>query len=372
MDTFARYCIFLIFVFFSSLAYAQTGLVNINQSGDSLEFYISDPGFSIGKLKLTLTGPEQTISLPAECEEDPFSCIFEVVNTNYYALDTNGFATGQYNWTMEILPDTSDTSVCQYSTADIREIEGGLQGLDNQITIVIDFFQCLRDKNILPPEDQYLTEFGTFTISDAVGLISPGDNNNPGANDNLPPVAICQDVTVNADSGTCLADANIDNGSYDPEGAAVTLVQDPLGPYGLGDTLVELTVTDDLASSAQCSGTVTVVDVTPPVAIDCNAPDTITPPDAPVSFTATSSDNCGSPDVAVVSYDCYMYNGSGKRVDKTDSCVIDLAGDTITIQESSGVGTLIDWVVTSADQSGNTVEQTCGLEVVNPGKGNKK
>ena len=82
---------------------------------------------------------------------------------------------------------------------------------------------------------------------------------------NQPPEAACRDVTVPADAD-CEASASIDNGSFDPDGDPITLVQDPAGPYALGDTLVTLTVTEDSGASDSCIATVTVTDDTPPAA----------------------------------------------------------------------------------------------------------
>jgi hypothetical protein len=80
---------------------------------------------------------------------------------------------------------------------------------------------------------------------------------------NHPPKAICQNVTVPAGSA-CTASASIDNGSYDPEGEAITLTQSPGGPYPLGSTLATLTVTEAQGVVRQCQGSITVVDKTPP------------------------------------------------------------------------------------------------------------
>lgn len=76
--------------------------------------------------------------------------------------------------------------------------------------------------------------------------------------------------------------------------------------------------------------------------ICCNSPETITPPDAPVSFTATDSDNGSVSEVAVTSHDCYWYNPAEKRGDKTNSCVAGFAGEAITIYDTGGVNDNIE------------------------------
>jgi len=81
---------------------------------------------------------------------------------------------------------------------------------------------------------------------------------------NNPPVALCKDVVVPADSN-CMALASIDNGSYDPDSDdPISITQIPPGPYPLGETLVSLTIDDGRGSSDTCQATVTVVDETPP------------------------------------------------------------------------------------------------------------
>jgi len=182
--------------------------------------------------------------------------------------------------------------------------------------------------------------------------------------ENLPPVALCQDVTVSAD-GQCQGCASVDNGSYDPEGDTLTITSDPACPYSLGDTGVTLTVSDGFNPVAQCAATVSVVDTTPPV-VACNAPATIVPPDAPIAFTATAADNCGPVSVEVQGYDCWAINGAGKLIDKTESCVVAFAGDTLTINDSGGVGDHITWTVVATDGAGNQSTATCEVEVLKP------
>jgi hypothetical protein len=83
---------------------------------------------------------------------------------------------------------------------------------------------------------------------------------------NLPPAAICQDITREADA-QCLGHAvatDFDDGTIDPEGGPLTFSVDPEGPYLLHDTDVIMSVSDDAGATEQCSATVTVIDVTPP------------------------------------------------------------------------------------------------------------
>ncbi len=129
--------------------------------------------------------------------------------------------------------------------------------------------------------------------------------------------------------------------------------------------------TDGCGNQTIATQTITVVDTTPPV-ISCEAPLSIIPPDVPISFRATATDNCDSdPFVELTGYDCYKYTKKGKRIDKTESCVVEIAGDQVTILDSGGVGDQITWIVESIDDCGNTSTFTCEIEVVNPGKKKK-
>lgn len=196
---------------------------------------------------------------------------------------------------------------------------------------------------------------GGVVASKTVSLTLPGCNE--------PPVAVCADVEVVADED-CLGCASVDGGSFDPDGDDVTIEELPTCDYELGTTEVQLTVTDPSGASDTCVGWVTVVDETPPT-IDCNTMATITPPMAPISFTATTDDNCGA-DVEIVDYFCWGYTGSGKVHSKMASCWVRMDGDTLTIVDSGGVGDHIDWTVEATDDAGNTTTATCSTVVVNP------
>jgi hypothetical protein len=137
----------------------------------------------------------------------------------------------------------------------------------------------------------------------------------------------------------------------------------PLFP--LGTTTVNWLATDADGNQGQDVQAVLVEDTTPPQ-VFCNSPATITPPDAPISFTATATDTCGTVDVRVVDYDCYAFTKKGKRIDKTYSCQVAFDGDTVTVLDSGGVDTNIAWTVEATDENGNVTTTSCELTVVNP------
>jgi hypothetical protein len=89
------------------------------------------------------------------------------------------------------------------------------------------------------------------------------------ATSNHPPVARCQAQDVCA-GPACTAQVSSDNGSYDPDGDAITLAQSPEGPYGIGSRAVTLAVSDGSLSES-CSASVSVRDCEPPT-ITCGQP----------------------------------------------------------------------------------------------------
>ncbi|PTL84178.1 FG-GAP-like repeat-containing protein [Vitiosangium sp. GDMCC 1.1324] len=113
---------------------------------------------------------------------------------------------------------------------------------------------------------------------------------------NEPPVALCRDVTVTADA-SCRGYASVDHGSYDPDHgpSPLSLSQSPDASFGLGRHAVTLTASDGEAS-AQCVGTVTVVDTTPP-SITCplsvDARVGLGNIGLNIQFAVSSKDSCG-------------------------------------------------------------------------------
>ena len=177
-----------------------------------------------------------------------------------------------------------------------------------------------------------------------------------------PPLALCHDVEVATGPEVCEADASIDAGSYDADGDEITLTQDPPGPYGLGETVVALTVSDGSLEDT-CQATVTVSDEAAPF-VSCNAPPSISPWEVPVSFTATGTDNCGLRRVLARAGTCHLDWGTDNvPIQGQDTCDVVTQGDTITIL-NPGRSTEIRWLAVAIDQSGNRIVRHCSVDVV--------
>ena len=174
----------------------------------------------------------------------------------------------------------------------------------------------------------------TLTVTDAVGNTSTC-NATITVTDSSPPLAVCQDITIQLDaSGSAvIVGSDIDGGSTD-NGTIVSTIagQAAFDCTHLGANTVPLTVTDDGGNASNCDATVTVEDSIGPVAIcqditiqlDALGNATVVAADV----DSGSTDNCAiaTLDVTQTNFDC-----------------TDLGANTVTL--------------TVTDQSGNT--STC-------------
>jgi hypothetical protein len=112
---------------------------------------------------------------------------------------------------------------------------------------------------------------------------------------NEAPVAICRDVArfANAMCLAPVAPAEVDNGSFDPDGDPLTFSLAPPGPFGLGSTPVTLTVTDTVGHASTCTATVSVSDNAPPVFTFVPGPVTLSSCVHASIGLAQATDNCG-------------------------------------------------------------------------------
>jgi hypothetical protein len=177
-----------------------------------------------------------------------------------------------------------------------------------------------------------------------------------------PPVARCQDVTQEADA-QCQSGASINNGSFDPDGDLLTVIQAPTGPYGLGDTGVILTVTDSLGQSDSCAGIVSVHDATSPVIENLTAtPPLLWPPNHKmrnVIIDAIVTDNCSSIScdiVTVTSSEPEDGQGDGHTAD--DIAIIGPLNVQLRAERNGkGNGRVYTVSVECRDEAGNTSKE---------------
>jgi hypothetical protein len=134
---------------------------------------------------------------------------------------------------------------------------------------------------------------------------------------NHPPVAVCQAFVDTADENCCIMVhlADIDGGTYDPDGAGdietfcITTVDgsdvgclDSVLVCGVGAHSIAITATDWCGETSSCDADVTVIDATPPeITVTLNR-DVLWPPNhkmADIIATVVVTDNC-DPDPAWV------------------------------------------------------------------------
>ncbi len=178
-----------------------------------------------------------------------------------------------------------------------------------------------------------------------VSLTANPDGDSPILNDfsaegspaNEPPDAKCKDQAVSTPADACVADANIDDGSSDPDGDTLVLSQSPTGPYGLGNTVVQLTATEVGTNPVlfdTCLATVTVTDDTDP-AVDAGANqlhEATSTGGAPAVLSIFSSDACGPPSIDVApALAIYPLGTTTVTVTATDGSNND-ASDTVDIK----------------------------------------
>jgi hypothetical protein len=225
---------------------------------------------------------------------------------------------------------------------------------ENMGLIFVDLIPSLHDFCRMNPEDA--------TCLDIV-------NRPPVCDADGPYYEECAGPVTNANlDGTNCSDPDQDPLDYEWTGSfigGVVYGAEPSVQFsGLGDFLVNLEVHDDFGGTDMCSSSVTIADTTAPE-INCNAPTSITPVDAPISFQATAVDVCeGELPAQITKYDCYMFTKKGERIDKKDSCIVSIDGDTILIIDSGGIDNHVSWSITSADTRGNEGTRTCEVFVV--------
>ena len=144
------------------------------------------------------------------------------------------------------------------------------------------------------------TETVTLTVEDSFGNQSTCTAIDVTVLDTLPPIAVCQDITVQLDGtgNATIVPSQIDNGSSDVCGiASIDLDVSSFDCSNAGANTVVLTAVDNSGNTSRCSAMVTVEETVPPIAVCQNV--TVYLDDlGSVSIVAQdvdggSTDNCG-------------------------------------------------------------------------------
>nr|MDQ3017275.1 HYR domain-containing protein [Bacteroidota bacterium] len=246
----------------------------------------------------------------------PFSFDCDDVGPNIVVLTVTDDSdnTSTCTATVTVLMPDPPIAICQDITVDIGP--GGTVTIDPEDINNGSSTQC-GDLTFTLDEDTFdCSELGpnvvTLTVTDETGVSSTCTATvtvNEG-----PPLAICQDFTVNLDAngnGTIEA-SDVDGGSTDDCGIEFYDVT----PFefdcdDIGENIVILTVTDSTGNTSTCTATVTVEDNLPPIAICQNITVSIgaggTVIISGIDVDGGSSDNCDddvSLSVTPNSFDC--------------------------------------------------------------------
>jgi hypothetical protein len=181
--------------------------------------------------------------------------------------------------------------------------------------------------------------------------------------DNIAPLAVCQDITVQLDAsgvGTVVV-ADINNGSSDACGiATMTLSQLTFSCAEVGTKLVTLTVTDVNGNSSTCTSTLTIEDNIAPIAV-CQDITVQLDASGNAAITGTqinngSSDACGIATLSVSpsTFDCTNIGGNAVVLTVTDvNGNASTCNATVTVQDNVAPTAVCQNITLFLDGTGN-------------------
>lgn len=148
--------------------------------------------------------------------------------------------------------------------------------------------------------------------------------------DSIPPVAVCQDVTLSLDPGgnAVLTPAQVDNGSSDNQGiASLVLSQTSFSCSDVGANLVDLIVTDVGGNTDTCTANITVQDISTPTAV-CQDITLLLDPAGNGTVNPAQIDNGSSDNCSITS----------QILSDTSFTCADVGGNTVTLTVADSTG----------------------------------
>lgn len=284
-----------------------------NPDGSNRRFLYDSPGY-FGRMRGSAWLPNTNKIVFSGGPHDGNHSLF-IINPDGTGLRTLGFPSvnnwpfGQYRWGMIIKFYTNDGQKVVFSANPTGNFDIYMQNIDGSTPTQLTTGAANDMNPIVTPDDQQI-----LWISESNGLRSLWIMNIDGSakrkiredlgnvesfvmgaqESNNPPVALCNDISIYADQ-YCQAfinPADIDGGSYDPDGDNIELTVDNPGPFSIGEHIVKLTVTDEHGKSDTCQATVTVLDGFPPVPDLAILPTVSGECSAEITVIPTATDNC--------------------------------------------------------------------------------
>ncbi|HUX95815.1 MAG TPA: HYR domain-containing protein, partial [Bacteroidales bacterium] len=280
----------------------------------------------------------------------------------------SAFPSGTATVTYKFTDAASNTSICSFDVtvndnenpiAICKDITVELDGTGNASIIGSDIDGGSTDNCGIATLDAVPN---SFTIADLdanpVTLIVTDDNGRTASCnatvtviENVPPVALCKDITVYLDAtgNVVITGADIDNGSSDSDGiASLDASPNSFTCSVIGPNSVTLTVTDNAGMSSTCNSTVTVVDNLAP-SLTCPSNYNVnTDPGicgAVINYvTPVGTDNCSG---SITIQTAGLPSGSTFPVGTTTN--------TFQVTDGSGNVTTCSFTITVADNEGPVI-----------------
>ncbi len=302
-----------------------------------------------------------------------FDCTDLGANTVNLTVTDGAGNTDMCSATVTVVDNTAPVAACQNITV-------ALDGTGNATITTGDIDNGSTDNCGIASMSLDVTSFDctdvgpntvTLTVTDAAGN---SDNCTATVTivETTPPVAACQNITVNLDAAgnATITTGDIDNGSTDNCGiASMSLDITSFDCTDVGANTVTLTVTDAAGNSDNCTATVTVVDNIAPIAACQNFTANL---DATGNVTITtgdidngSSDNCGitSMSLDVTSFDCTDIGANTVTLTVTDAAgQTDNCTATVTVVDNLAPTVICQNITVPLDGTGNATITTGDID----------
>ena len=330
---------------------------------DTANWSFSDPTITLSNCSFTIpTNTATPVLVSGPASGGLFSLGANTVT--WTVADGNGNS-DTCTFTVTVIDSTPPSAVCQDIT--IQLDAGGNASITANDIDNGSNDPCGIDSLSATPVSFTCSEVGANSVT-----LTATDNNGNSATctatvtveDTLPPVATCQDLTLQLDgSGNGSITANdVNNGSSDACGIdTVTVTPSSFNCTNAGANMVTLSVIDNNGNSASCTATVTVEDTIPPTAV-CQDVTIQLDASGNASITAGDIDNgsndaCGIDSLAVspTTFTCTNVGGNAVTLTVTDNNGnVSSCGATVTIEDTVPPVAVCQDVTVQLDGSGNT------------------